>query len=59
MEALLCSVLYLVWFWFQTEGEKGCCSTGSMRKINTFFYIKAWRHVTVDEEQNTNMNLNI
>ena len=32
--------------WFQTEGEKRCWSTGSMRKIKSFLNIKAWRHVT-------------
>ena len=31
--------------WFQTEGEKRCCSTGSMRQIESFMNIKAWRHV--------------
>ena len=41
--------------WFQTEGEKRCCSTGSMRKIKSFLNIKAWRHVTVDKHI-TNMN---
>ena len=36
--------------WFQTEGEQRCCSTGSMRKIKSFFNIKSWRHVTVETQ---------
>ena len=31
--------------WFQTEGERRCCSTGGRRKIKSFLNIKAWRHV--------------
>ena len=42
--------------WFQTEGERRCCSTDSMRKIKSFLNIKAWRHVPV-ETLHTNMNL--
>ena len=42
--------------WLQTEGEKRCRSTVSMRKIKNFLNIKAWRHVKV-EAQNTNMIL--
>ena len=33
---------YIVYL-YQTEGEKRCCS---IRQINTFLVIKAWRHVT-------------
>ena len=44
--------------WFQTEGEKRCCSTDCMREINTFLNIKAYKHVTVTvEAQNTIMNM--
>ena len=41
--------------WFQTEGGKRCCSTGSMRKIKSFLNIKARKHGTV----NTDMNMKI
>ena len=44
--------------WFQTEGEKRWCSTGSMRKIKSFLNIKAWRHVP-GETLHTHMNLKI
>ena len=42
--------------WCQTEGEKRCCSTGSVRQIKSFLNIKAWRHVP-GETLHTNMNL--
>ena len=42
--------------WFQTEGEKRCCSEGSMRKIKSFLNNKAWRHVPVET---LNMNRNM
>ena len=42
--------------WFQTEGEKRCCSTGGMRNIKSFLNIKACKHVTV-ETQYVNINL--
>ena len=50
-----CALCELTGLWFATEGEKRCCSTGSMRKIKSFFNIKAIKLVTV-ESKNISMN---